>query len=208
MVFSYKKNQTGFTLLELLVVIAVIGLLATIIMINLNSARDKAIEAKTKGILNQLRTSIFRLESDTGYYYGACLAKPCNISGATAQLKIALFGIVQKPIGGSGPAWPSCASCGRWPNQQTIDATWNSSGYFPDNSNATYPYSILDGWGTPVRLAFNKNDPSQRFVINASDYSRCPGITNLGSGLGVFLISYGKNHIQDCDDILLPIVEW
>lgn len=42
------KNKKGFTLVELLIVIAIIGILSTVAVVNLNSARKKAKEAVAK----------------------------------------------------------------------------------------------------------------------------------------------------------------
>ncbi|OGE76667.1 MAG: hypothetical protein A3C85_04040 [Candidatus Doudnabacteria bacterium RIFCSPHIGHO2_02_FULL_48_21] len=46
-------KQKGFTLIELLVVISIIGLLASVVLVSLNSARDKAKIAKAQAELNQ-----------------------------------------------------------------------------------------------------------------------------------------------------------
>lgn len=50
-------KKKGFTLVELLVVVAVIGLLASIIIVSLNTARKRAKNAAIKQALTQLRVA-------------------------------------------------------------------------------------------------------------------------------------------------------
>lgn len=60
-----KKN--GFTLIELMVVVSIIGILTSVGVISFSQARDKANIAKAKADLNQLRTAVLSLEANTGY---------------------------------------------------------------------------------------------------------------------------------------------
>ena len=49
-----KKNEIGFTLVEMLVVIAIIGILSSVAVVNLNSARNKSKMAAIKTQLNSV----------------------------------------------------------------------------------------------------------------------------------------------------------
>ena len=54
----FLGNQTGFTLVELLVVISVIGILSSFAVVSLNVARIKARNALRKGDMAQMRTAL------------------------------------------------------------------------------------------------------------------------------------------------------
>ncbi len=53
-----QKINSGFTLVELLVVISIIGLLSSFAVVSLNSARGKARNALRRGDMSQIRTAL------------------------------------------------------------------------------------------------------------------------------------------------------
>jgi type IV pilus assembly protein PilE len=64
-----SRFNKGFTLIELLVVIAIIGILSSIILVSLNSARNKGRDASAKGSLSSARTAA-EIYYDTYNNYG------------------------------------------------------------------------------------------------------------------------------------------
>ena len=72
-----KRDERGFTLTELMVVIFIIGLLATVVMINFLPAQDKALVTKAK-------TDIATLESALEQYRLDNLTYPASTDGLNA----------------------------------------------------------------------------------------------------------------------------
>lgn len=60
--------KIGFTLIELLVVISIIGILATIVIVNLNSTRGRARDAVRKSDMRQMVVALRLYFNDEGGY--------------------------------------------------------------------------------------------------------------------------------------------
>ncbi|QQR82870.1 type II secretion system protein [Candidatus Campbellbacteria bacterium] len=67
-----KKFTRGFTLIELLVVIAIIGILSSVVLASLNSAREKARDAKRISDIKQIQLALeLYADSHAGLYPAA-----------------------------------------------------------------------------------------------------------------------------------------
>ncbi len=60
--------KKGFTLVELLVVIALIGVLSTLLLANFNAARERSRDAARKSDIRSIETALRLFYNDYGYY--------------------------------------------------------------------------------------------------------------------------------------------
>ncbi len=65
-----NKYSPGFTLIEILVVVSIIGFLTTIVLVSLNSAKERAKETAGIQQLGQVKNAINMFYTDNGYYPG------------------------------------------------------------------------------------------------------------------------------------------
>jgi len=79
-----RRSQDGFTLIELMVVILIIGLLATIVVQNLRSATDKAKRVKAQADISQIKSALDRYYLDAGSYPTSDQGLPALIAAPSA----------------------------------------------------------------------------------------------------------------------------
>jgi general secretion pathway protein G len=114
---SRRYNQDGFTLIEIMVVILILGLLATIVVQSLRGAADKAKHVKTQADLAEIKTALDRYYLDNGYY-------PTTDQGLNA--------LVSPPTNGRMPAnYENGGYIERLPRDP-----WNTPYFYQSDGNA------------------------------------------------------------------------
>ncbi|TSA46385.1 type II secretion system protein [bacterium] len=95
------KNNKGFTLIEMLVVIAIIGLLSSVVLVALGPSRAKAKDARIISDMNQVRAVMETLYNpSTGKYVDASVAtantsiKSASDDMYTSGAKAASFAVI------------------------------------------------------------------------------------------------------------------
>jgi general secretion pathway protein G len=110
----FKINK-GFTLVELLVVVGIIGILATLLMANFIGVRQRARDAQRKSDIRQIQSALELYRSDLGSY-------PVSLSACGAAL-----------IGGS----PVNTYMARIPCDPSGSSYYNSGSYRYTGSGGT-----------------------------------------------------------------------
>jgi prepilin-type N-terminal cleavage/methylation domain-containing protein len=77
------RNQQGFSLVELLIVIGIIGILSTIVIMNMRGSERGAMESKLKANVALLRESLVAYHADHGWF--PCTATDWNSAGNEAR---------------------------------------------------------------------------------------------------------------------------
>ncbi|MEI8281139.1 MAG: prepilin-type N-terminal cleavage/methylation domain-containing protein [Armatimonadota bacterium] len=121
-----QKKRLGFTLVELLIVIIIISVLASVAVPKFNSAWKSGTESRLHQNLMEYRNAIERFHSDTGLY-------PASMSDIRLQTAPATG------LGSTGTSQPIAA--GSW-NGPYFKLYSNPSSYHPDIRNLGYTYTV------------------------------------------------------------------
>ena len=122
------KNNDGFTLVELMVVVAIIGILAAIAIPNYQKYQAKARQSEAKLGLGAVYTSQQSFRAETGTY-GVCITNlGYERASSTARSFYALgFAAASLPASGCGPGGSSTCVVSRYDSAGTPSASCNSS---------------------------------------------------------------------------------
>jgi len=132
-----KRFLTGFTLIEILVVVAIIGILAAVIILYLRSARLKSRDSRRKGDLKQIQNSLANYADDNNGNY------PAN-TGALVPNYITK--VSTDPL--TGAAYPYAVSAAL--TEYEMNATLENANDNDDNNdggNAANVYEVGDDSG-------------------------------------------------------------
>jgi len=177
------KNKTGFSLVELLIVIGIIGILSSIVMGALNTAREGAKITKARSEIREVRSAVASLASDTGKWPNGCaVGQVVGGAGNEIELTEACSGITQAPQG---------AGCA---------CTWTAGEIA--NWNGPYYQAPLDPWGNSYWFDSDYHKYENCAAIPAAE--KFPALPE-----SVAIYSPGPNNsgvnAYDCDDIFLEI---
>lgn len=97
------RLKNGFTLIEMLVVVAIIGILVTLIFGTSMMVRNKAINARIQAEINQVRAQADLIKNDTDSFISLCVTNTLNDVGYPNSL-----GLLEPDIASKSGASVDC----------------------------------------------------------------------------------------------------
>jgi len=141
---KYRVNNTNrgaFSLIEILIVIAIIGILMSLLFPGIQGALESAKKAETASLLTSLRNAINMYETEYGFLP--------NVSTADMFLSNTTSGqeLIQILTGGNPGTPPK--------NPRLIRFIEIAPKFYVNKDTTTN--SIIDSWGNPIRIGISKN---------------------------------------------------
>jgi prepilin-type N-terminal cleavage/methylation domain-containing protein len=168
-----RISSRAFTLIELLIVIAIIGILMALLFPAVNGAIDAARKAQAKNDVTQIATAVTAYETEYGKL-------PGNLSGdTTSDVNDALVKILTAQDDVNNPRKITFIEIGTWKK---------------NSKSGTNGGNFLDPWGGKYRVAMDGNyDNTLNTAVGAS-----PGPTTNGirKKVAVWNEAIGKNTTE------------
>ena len=126
-----RRSQTGFTMIELMIVVVIIGILAAVAIANYIAMQNRAKEGSTKANMHtfQLAAEDYATQND-GSYASTAATVSTMLSSGGAKFKNPF----DKTLG-SGNAWLDVAT---WANPLATGSTRAGLVVYSDSSNVQY----------------------------------------------------------------------
>lgn len=153
--FSLKKQSKGFTIVELLIVIVIIGILATLVIVTFTGIQQKARDSQRQTDIGALNSHVTAYYAESGFY--PALAMLQDTAWVSAHMKGLDPEALKDPKGASKTiaataasdqygyaataGGAACAATGTSPNQTsdcdayTLTANLEAGGTFSKSSN-------------------------------------------------------------------------
>lgn len=157
------QQNSAFTVIELLTVIAILGVLVAILIPTVSSSREAAAKARTRVQFNQWAVAIASFRSEYGYY--PLLDASLKVNGGADEVNHLFHDVLagKKRNGAALSAGSSAAS----QNKKQLSFCWFSEADFTDSSSAT-PDLLQNSLGeTDIAVLIDRNLDG---VINNVDY--------------------------------------
>jgi len=146
------KRSGGYTLVEILTVICIIGVLTALLLPNLMNARQRARDAKLKVKLKQFQTALRAYYNDKRTYPAiGNINFPIAITGPTSiYMKEQMSELKYYNVMHTGSAFDGVVSCVNLENTGDKEITDSQQRCF----NGSVPTTELANWGCPVKSCY------------------------------------------------------
>lgn len=154
--FSLKNRNKGFTIVELLIVIVVIGILATLVIVTFTGIQQKARDSQRKTDINALDSHIEAYYAETGTYPALSMLQ--DSAWVTKHMKGLDPEALKDPKGGALQASTDASHYGYTATTGSPAAACTVSGSSPDQTADCDAFSVtatLESDGSTYSKASN-----------------------------------------------------
>jgi len=202
-----RRVQRGFTLIEVLVVISILGVLAGLISVLITQAGKKRLEFETKTEITFLQTAIERFKNERGRlppetmaaFAGTAWAGLSVSGNTTNECNECLLVALRAPdLGTRLDQLPGSDPYGNWDGD-----IWNK---IPVGSDVVEANEILDAYGNPIAyITKNHYDDPVQIMLKDGTIVDVQAVRRPNGGAyynpdSFQLISLGPNGKQDPDE--------